>query len=78
MHGHGGPGFGGGFHFFHGDFIQLIVFGILLIVGGLYLIKRKAQPTQQEDNAILVLKEQFAKGEIDEETFAARKRVLEG
>ena len=78
MHGHGGPGFGGGEHLFHGDFIQLIVVGILLIVGGLYLTKRKAPTTKHEDNAILVLKEQFAKGEIDEETFAARKAVLEG
>lgn len=78
MHGHGGPGFGGGAHLFHGDFIQLIVFGILIIVGGVYLMKRKAQPAQQADNALLILKEQFAKGEIDEETFAARKAVLEG
>jgi uncharacterized membrane protein len=78
MHGHGGPGFGGGEHLFHGDFIQLIVVGILLIVGGLYLTKLKPKAAQAEDNAILILKEQFAKGEIDEETFAARKAVLEG
>ena len=78
MHGHSGPEFGGSAHLFHGDFIQLIVFGILIIVGGVYLMKRKAQPAQQADNALLILKEQFAKGEIDEETFAARKAVLEG
>lgn len=78
MHGHGGPGFGGGEHLFHGDFIHLIVFGILLIVGGIYLTKRKAQDAKQEDHALLILKEQFAKGEIDEDTYAARKAVLEG
>jgi uncharacterized membrane protein len=79
MHGHGG--FGGqpevfGVFSSH-DFVNLILVGLVLVVVGLFVSRKKpASGAKGSDQALLILKEQFAKGEIDEATYAERRRVL--
>jgi putative membrane protein len=71
-------GFGGFF---------IIIFWIIIIIGAIYLIKRLMQKTQNKDGSsdrvsrskpqpIEILKERYAKGEIDKKEFEEKKRDL--
>lgn len=71
-------GFGGFF---------MIIFWIILIIGAVYLIKLLMQKTQNKDGPsdrgssskpqpIEILKERYAKGEIDKKQFEEKKRDL--
>lgn len=75
--GFGGPGacqgmFYGGFGMMHMG-IWLIVIAIII---GVFLWKRNQHGFGQEDSALLLLREKFAKGEITEEEFLSRKALL--
>lgn len=62
-----GPGFGGWF------FLWLLVF-IALIVGFVYWLTRRR--TEEEDRAMRILREQYAKGEVEDEEFEERRSKL--
>lgn len=69
MSGYGG--FGGG--------IVMLLFWILVIMGTVYLIKYLVQNTrgaQQNKTALDILKERYARGEIDKEEFERKKKDL--
>jgi uncharacterized membrane protein len=74
-----GQGFGGHGFMFGGHFLEWIFWGAVLIIVGIYLRNRKpgAIGFGKKDNTLAILREQYAKGEIDEATFLERKRVLE-
>lgn len=57
-----------------------IIVILALIVTGIYLFVRRNSDSQQESStnrSLEILQERFAKGEIDEEEYRRRKRVLE-
>jgi putative membrane protein len=71
-------GFGGFF---------MVIFWIILIIGAIYLIKLLMQKTQNKDapsgrgrssnpKPIEILKERYARGEIDKKEFEEKKRDL--
>ena len=61
----------------------MIVFYILLIVAGVALIKwlfassRRADTQAPPDRSLAILKERYARGEIDQDQYQAMKRELE-
>ena len=70
-------GYGMGWGWF--GFILMIAFWVLVILGIVYLVKaltgRGASP--KEETPLDILKKRYAKGEIDAEEFARRKKDLE-
>ncbi|MEM7828219.1 MAG: SHOCT domain-containing protein [Candidatus Aenigmatarchaeota archaeon] len=72
-------GYGMGWGWF--GFILMIVFLVLVIAGIIYLVKvlagGKSSTYFKEETAIDILKKRYAKGEIDAEEFARRKKDLE-
>lgn len=70
-------GWGGGFGFF-GGFMMLVFWGVIiaLIVLAVRWLSEGAKSGPRSD-ALDVLRQRFAKGEIDEEEFARRKKALE-
>ena len=70
-------GWGGGFGFF-GGFMMLVFWGVIiaLIVLAVRWLSEGAKGGSRSD-ALDILRQRFAKGEIDEEEFARRKKVLE-
>lgn len=64
-------------------FIGIGLLVILIVIGILLLMKRSQQSTNNkygnkgEDRALTILKERFAKGEITEEQYYAKRKVLE-
>jgi putative membrane protein len=77
-----GPGMMGGYGgWFMG--IVNIVFWVAVIIGVVYLIKfisssSKQSPheTKKGDSALDILKERYAKGEINREEFEEKKKIL--
>jgi putative membrane protein len=64
-----GPGFGGGM------FLWPLV--LLLVIAGLvYWATRRGKEDEGEDRAMRLLREQYAKGEIDDEEFEERRSKL--
>ena len=66
--------------------IFMILFWILIIVGGIYLVRNLVQNTHGDSQnrrlngsgrAIDILKERYARGEIDREEFEAKKKDLQ-
>ena len=64
--------------------LVMIIFWILLIVGMVFLIKWLIQSTRQDKaggsgdgRAIEILKERYARGEIDKSEFEEKKKDLE-
>ena len=72
MMGYGLSGFGGG--------IVMILFWILVIVGIVVLVKYAISNTTRSDqgrSALDILKERYAKGEIEKDEFEAKKKDLQ-
>lgn len=61
--------------------VHLIFWAIVIYIGYKLFVKYFAKPSQiqatPEDAAMNILRERFAKGEIDAEEFEQRKSVLE-
>jgi len=79
-----GPGMMGGWGMGWFGMIFMLVFWVLVVVGLVFLIKWLIQATKGEkdvsrvsSNAIDILKERYAKGEINKEEFENIKRDLE-
>jgi putative membrane protein len=60
-----------------------IIFWVAVIIGVVYLIKwlsssskQSTQETKRGDNALDILRERYAKGEINREEFEEKKKVL--
>jgi len=88
----GGPGWGGHMMYGWGGWLGgpfMIIIWILLIVAGIALIKwlfaasKKDQPTplsfpaQGHDRSLAILRERYAKGEINKEEYQAMKADLD-
>ena len=73
-----GGGWGG---WFFGPIMMLVYLG--LIVGAVVLVIRLLNPdwngrtAPDDDRALKILRERFAKGEIDQKEFEERKKLLE-
>ena len=81
--GPGMMGYGWGMSWF--GMIFMIAFWILLIIGLIFLIKWLIQTTSGKkeiysgsNRALEILKERYAKGEIDKAEFETKKRDLQG
>ncbi len=61
--------------------ILMIVFWVLVIAGIVYIVKvlagGRSLPSAQGETPLDILKKRYARGEIDAEEFARRKRDLE-
>lgn len=73
----------GYWHYSDGGWIGLLLMLITMIViaGGLVtvtvvLLRRYARPPASHDEAIRILNERFARGEIDKEEFEQRRAAL--
>lgn len=66
---------------FGGMMIFNLIFGILIIIGLIYLVRYLAggghSQISAEDSALKILKERYAKGEIDQKEFEEKKKDLE-
>lgn len=81
---HMGPGMMGGWGMGWFGGIFMLVFWVLVIVGLIFLIRWLIQSTKGESGAILrnssraldILKERYARGEIDKQEFEEKKKDL--
>ena len=77
MYGHTDSMFSGGMFF--GGGILMWVFWLVILVVLVYVVKDifgSANQNSSSDNALSILKERFARGEIDEAEFERRKQQL--
>ncbi|MFQ5487681.1 MAG: SHOCT domain-containing protein [Gammaproteobacteria bacterium] len=70
-----GWGMGGGMWLFALLFWILLISGVVLIVRWLIRVTGKAPSSE---SPLDILKQRYARGEIDQETFERMKRLLEG
>ena len=70
-------GYGSGFGMFFGSILWLVVLG-LIVVGIVWLVRRMdgEAPHKKQSTAIVELDLRFARGEIDAEEYATRKKLL--
>lgn len=54
--------------------VGLVIYGVLLLISKVF--EKKKAPAHQEDSALQILKERYARGEINEEEFEHKKRML--
>lgn len=80
-----GPGMMGGYGTGWFGGIVMIVFWILILVGLVFLIKWLIQSTGRDkatgssgNRSLEILKERYAKGEIDKQEFESKKKDLSG
>ncbi len=80
-----GPGMMGNWGMGWFGMFFMMVFWVLIIVGLIFLIKWLIQTTNREktggqmgSNAIEILKERYARGEIDKAEFETKKKDLSG
>ena len=80
-----GPGMMGGWGMGWFGMIFMMIFWILLIVGMIFLIKWLIQSTRHDKagvsdsgRAFEILKERYARGEIDKDEFESKKKDLLG
>lgn len=74
-----GGGWGSGWGVF--GFLFMVVFWVLIIVGVVFLIRwlvaeSRPQPSGGGETALDILKKRYARGEIDQQEFEAKKRDL--
>lgn len=75
--GHGGWWMGGYMWFFSILFWILIIAGVVLVVS--WLVNKDSQASARPtESALEILKQRYARGEIDRETFERMKRDIEG
>jgi len=81
MGGYGSGGYGGGYEWMSMIMPIILVIGIILL--GIYLFRR--DPSQVHTNALAkqnggldILRERYARGEIDSAEYQSRKQDLEG
>lgn len=65
-------GMGGGFM----GGVFMILFWVLMVIGIIYLVKYLSQNQRQNKTSLDILKERYAKGEIDKDEFEKRKKDL--
>lgn len=53
----------------------LVIYGIYYLIS--HLVKRSSENVRREETPLEILKRRYAKGEIDAEEFAKRKKDLE-
>jgi putative membrane protein len=78
MYGHPGSMFSGGM--FYGGGILMWIFWLVLLVVLVYVLKdifASTSRNKSSDEAMEILKQRFAKGEIDEAEFERRKKQLQ-
>jgi putative membrane protein len=74
-------GAGGWYGMIFGPLLMLLVIGLVIVLalrwaGGPWQGSARAHPPSSGRNAIDILKERFARGEIDKNEFEERRRVL--
>jgi putative membrane protein len=72
MHGLNGMGWGMGFGWIIGLFILVAIIWIIVKA-----INQNNKPAQLEKTALDILKERFARGEINREEFEEKKKMLQ-
>ncbi|MFV0466616.1 MAG: SHOCT domain-containing protein [Lachnospiraceae bacterium] len=70
-------GFGYGSPFF-GIWHILILLGVIALVAALVISRKKSKKKENKEDALEMIKIMFARGEITEEEYLRRKKVLEG
>ena len=74
----GGTGYGSGMGIFGG--LTMIIFWVVVIAGIVYFIQwilgQNQDTKPKEDNSLNILKERFAKGEINKKEFEEMKKEL--
>lgn len=59
-------------------FFGLLVIGVVAYVGIRAFHSTRTGPSEQTDSALETLRQQYARGEIDEEEFQSKKARLDG
>jgi len=81
MGGYGYGGYGNGGYGMMG-LVMPLIFGIVIILVGIYLVRRNTSQvhsgTMSKQSGMDILRERYARGEIDSEEFQSRKLDLEG
>jgi putative membrane protein len=63
-------------HWFFGG-LGMIVFWVVVILLIMWIVRGKKSHMWKHDHAMDILRERYAKGEIDKEEFESRKKSLE-
>jgi putative membrane protein len=75
-------GWGGGWGWGLFGMVHMVLWWLLIILGIVVLAKwlfgSSGPRTASEDRSLAILRERYARGEIDKQEFEARKRDLEG
>lgn len=81
MGGYGYGGYGNGGYGMMG-LVMPLIFGIVIILVGIYLVRRNTSQvhsgTMGKQSGMDILRERYARGEIDSVEYQSRKRDLEG
>jgi putative membrane protein len=59
-------------------FWVVVIVGIVMLIRYLWFAQKKGLSTPDKKDPMEILKERYAKGEIDTQEFEERKRTLEG